>query len=107
MHRLLRFRTGKEGSREAASCFRHENEVISNPCHWHAFPPSLRTLWELTQICPKQRLLGIAFTDKLDAPTFSRIATSSVRTLTPPNRPEPLNFFSHRLRKKEPFMPIK
>jgi hypothetical protein len=25
------------------------NEVISNPCHWHAFPPSPRTLWELPQ----------------------------------------------------------
>ena len=33
------------------------NEVISNPCHWHAFPPSPRTLWELTQINPKERLL--------------------------------------------------
>ena len=33
------------------------NEVISNPCHWHDFPPSPRTLWELTQIRPKQRLL--------------------------------------------------
>jgi hypothetical protein len=21
-------------------------EVISNACHWHAFPPSPRTLWE-------------------------------------------------------------
>lgn len=35
------------------------NEVISNPCHWHAFPPSPRTLWELTQIRPKQRLLEL------------------------------------------------
>jgi len=34
-------------------------EVISNACHWHAFPPSFRTLWELTQIRPKQRLLEL------------------------------------------------
>jgi hypothetical protein len=39
------------------SLVRHE--VISNPCHWHAFPPSPRTLWELTQIQPKQRLLEL------------------------------------------------
>ena len=35
------------------------NELISNPYHWHAFPPSPRTLWELTQIRPKQRLLEL------------------------------------------------
>src|ERR1035441_7310216 len=29
-------------------------DVTSNPCHWHSFPPSPRTLWELTQIRPKQ-----------------------------------------------------
>jgi hypothetical protein len=32
--------------------FLARNEVISNPCHWHDFPPSLRTLWELTQAVP-------------------------------------------------------
>ena len=25
------------------------NEVIANPCHWHDFPPSPGTPWELTQ----------------------------------------------------------
>jgi hypothetical protein len=35
------------------------DKVISNPCHWHAFPPSPRTLWELTQIRPRQRLLEL------------------------------------------------
>jgi hypothetical protein len=35
--------------------FLARNEVISNACHWHAFPPSPRTLWELTQIRPKCR----------------------------------------------------
>src|SRR5260370_40027383 len=39
--------------------FLARNEVISNPCHWHDFPPSPRTLWELTQIRPKQRLLEL------------------------------------------------
>ncbi len=39
--------------------FLARNEVISNSCHWHAFPPSPRTLWELTQIRPKQRLLEL------------------------------------------------
>ena len=33
--------------------------VTANPCHWHDFPPSIRTLWELTQIRPKQRLLEL------------------------------------------------
>jgi hypothetical protein len=39
--------------------FLARNEVISNSCHWHEFPPSPRTLWELTQIRPKQRLLEL------------------------------------------------
>src|SRR5579863_5031278 len=39
--------------------FLARNEVISNPCHWHAFPPSPRTLWEVTQKRPKQRLLEL------------------------------------------------
>jgi hypothetical protein len=53
--RELRFGTRKDGSREAdlrkaeMLMFLARNEVISNPCHWHAFPPSPRTLWELTQ----------------------------------------------------------
>jgi hypothetical protein len=32
------------------------NEVLSNANHWFAFPPSPRTLYELTQIRPTQRL---------------------------------------------------
>jgi hypothetical protein len=35
------------------------NDVMSNPCHWHDLPPSPRTLWELTQINPKDRLLKL------------------------------------------------
>ena len=43
----LRFGIRKDGSREAdlrkaqMLMFLARNEVISNPCHWHAFPPSL------------------------------------------------------------------
>ena len=61
----LRFGIRKDGSRPAdlrqaqMLMFLARNEVISNACHWHAFPPSLRTLWELTQIRPKQRLLEL------------------------------------------------
>jgi hypothetical protein len=39
--------------------FLAKNEVIANANHWYAFPPSWRTLWELTQIRPKQRLLEL------------------------------------------------
>ena len=61
----LRFGIRKDGSRVAdlrkaqMLMFLARNEVISNACHWHAFPPSPRTLWELTQIRPKQRLLEL------------------------------------------------
>ena len=63
--RELRFGSRKDGSHEAdlrkaeMLMFLARNELISNPCHWHAFPPSPRTLWELTQIRPKQRLLEL------------------------------------------------
>ena len=63
--RELRFGSVKDGSRIAdlrkaqMLMFLARNEVISNACHWHAFPPSPRTLWELTQIRPKQRLLEL------------------------------------------------
>jgi hypothetical protein len=61
----LRFGTQKVGVPHAdirkaeLLMFLARNEVISNPCHGHAFPPSPRTLWELTQIRPKQRLLDL------------------------------------------------
>jgi len=63
--RELRFGTRKDGSRPAdlrkaqILMFLARNEVISNANHWYAFPPSWRTLWELTQIRPKQRLLEL------------------------------------------------
>jgi hypothetical protein len=61
----LRFGSRKEGSRKAdlrkaeMLMFLARNDVISKSCHWHDFPPSSRTLWELTQIRPKQRLLEL------------------------------------------------
>ena len=53
--RELRYGTRKGGSREAdlrkaqILMFLARNEVISNASHWHAFPPSSRTLWELNE----------------------------------------------------------
>ena len=61
----LRFGTRKTGSRESdirkaeMLMFLARHEIIGKSCHWHAFPPSPRTLWELTQIRPKQRLLDL------------------------------------------------
>lgn len=71
--RELRFGTQKEGNGEPdirkaeMLMYLARNEVISNPCHWHAFPPSPRTLWELTQIRPKQRLLDLITSGKVNA----------------------------------------
>jgi hypothetical protein len=46
--------------------FLAKNEVISNANHWCAFPPSWRTLWELSQIRPKQRLLDLIASGKIN-----------------------------------------
>ena len=73
--RELRFGARKEGSRVSdlrkaeMLMFLARNEVISNPCHWHALPPSIRTLYELTQILPKQRLLKLIEKGKVHAGT--------------------------------------
>ena len=69
----LRFGARKSNTREAdlrkaeMLMFLARNEVISNPCHWHDFPPSPRTLWELTQIRPKQRLLELIAQGKVNS----------------------------------------
>jgi hypothetical protein len=61
----LRFGTRKSGAPHAdirkaqMLMFVARNEVLSNANHWFAFPPSWRTLYELTQIRPKQRLLQL------------------------------------------------
>ena len=73
--RELRFGTRKDGSREAdlrkaeMLMLLARNEVISNPCHWHALPPSPRTLYELTQVSPAQRLLKLIEKGKVHAAT--------------------------------------
>jgi hypothetical protein len=69
----LRFGSRKEGSREAdlrkadMLMFLARDSVVSNPCHWHDFPTSPRTLWELTQIRPKQRLLDLIATGAVNS----------------------------------------
>jgi hypothetical protein len=73
--RELRFGSRKDGSREAdlrkaeMLMLLARNEVIANPCHWHALPPSIRTLYELTQICSTQRLLKLIEKGKVHAGT--------------------------------------
>jgi hypothetical protein len=62
-----------------------ENEVISNPCHWHALPPSIRTLYELTQIQPKQRLLKLIEKGKVHAGTTREEAVG----FQPKSKPSP------------------
>jgi hypothetical protein len=91
----LRFGTRKPGVRDAdirkaeLLMFLARNEVISNPCHWHDFPPSPRTLWELTQIRPKQRLLDL-IADGTINPSMTReeaIALRSGATREQPTAP--------------------
>jgi hypothetical protein len=91
----LRFGTRKDGSRESdlrkadMLMFLARNEVISNPCHWHDFPPSPRTLWELTQIRPKQRLLELIATGAVNSgmtreeAVALRLKTSQERSPSP------------------------
>jgi hypothetical protein len=70
------------------------NEVISNACHWHAFPPSIRTLYELTQV-DKGRLLKLIKKGKVHAgttreeaigfqPKSKRFSKPELRTLKRP-----------------------
>ncbi len=65
--------------------FLARNEVISNPCHWHDFPPSPRTLWELTQIHPKQRLLDLIASGKIN-PGMTREEAVALRHRTSQER---------------------
>ena len=89
--RELRFGTRKDGNREVdlrkaeMLMFLARNEVISNPCHWHAFPPSARTLWELTQIRPKQRLLDL-IADGTINPSMTREEAIALRHRTSQER---------------------
>ncbi len=74
--RKLRFGAPtKTGSREAnirqaeMLMLLARHEVISKSCHWHALPPSIRTLYELTQIRPEQRLLKLIASRRVHAGT--------------------------------------
>jgi hypothetical protein len=64
----------KTGSREAnlrqaeMLMLLARHEVISNPCHWHALPPSIRTLYELTQV-NQRRLLYLIEKGRVNAGT--------------------------------------
>jgi hypothetical protein len=68
----LRFGDPQEGSRRIGLrkaqmlMFLAKNELISNANHWYAFPASWRTLWELSQIRPKQRLLELIASGKIN-----------------------------------------
>lgn len=69
--RELRFGERRPGDRRPSIrkadmlMFLARNEVISSPQHWHALPPSPRTLWELTQVRPKRRLLELIANGKI------------------------------------------
>jgi hypothetical protein len=45
------------------------NPVISKSCHWHALPPSIRTLYELTQVGPPEQLLKLIEKGRIHAGT--------------------------------------
>jgi hypothetical protein len=70
----IRFGSRKDRSHEAdlrkaeMLMFLARNEVISNPCHWHALPPSIRTLYELTQV-DQRRLLYLIEKGRVHAGT--------------------------------------
>jgi hypothetical protein len=72
VERDLRFGTGQDGDRGLSLrkaqmlMFVAKNEMISNTNHWFAFPPSWRTLWELSQIRPKHRLLDLIANGKIN-----------------------------------------
>jgi hypothetical protein len=72
--RELQFGSRKEGSRES-SIWKAEklmllaqHDVISKSCHWHALPPSIRTLYELTQV-PRSKLLKLIDNGRVHAGT--------------------------------------
>jgi hypothetical protein len=100
----LRFGNPKPRSREAdlrqaemlMSLARHE--VISNPSHWHALPPSIRTLYELTQIKPSQRLVQLIEKGKVHAGTTREEAIA----FKPPAKREPKHKREIKLKLKGP-----
>ncbi len=98
--RELRFGERRTGDRRAnirkadMLMFLARNEVISNRQHWHALPPSPRTLWELTQIRPKRRLLELIANNKIysgmtrEEAIALRHGTSNRRSPVPKLKPQ-------------------
>jgi hypothetical protein len=56
--------------------------VIANPCHWHAFPPSPRTLYELSLLRPSRELLARIADGTINSAT-SREEAIALRTGRP------------------------
>lgn len=89
--RDLQFGDPQEGGRQISLrkaqmlMFVAKNEVISNANHWFAFPPSWRTLWELSQIRPKQRLLDFIASGKIN-PGITREEAVALRHRTSQER---------------------
>ncbi len=91
VERDLRFGAAQESDRKLSLrkaqmlMFVAKNEVISNANHWFAFPPSWRTLWELSQIRPKQRLLHFIDSGKIN-PGMTREEAVALRHKTSQGR---------------------
>lgn len=91
VERDLRFGAAQESDRKLSLrkaqmlMFVAKNEVISNANHWFAFPPSWRTLWELSQIRPKQRLLDFIASGKIN-PGMTREEAVALRHRTSQER---------------------
>lgn len=63
------------------------HEMISNPCHWHAFPGSPRTLWELTRI-PPERLRELIANKKINSAMTRKEAVALRPSKQPPATPK-------------------
>ena len=64
-----------------AQMFMHlaRNAILANPNHWFAFPPSWRTLYELSKIRPKTRLQQLIGSGKI-YPGMTREEAIELRT---------------------------
>jgi hypothetical protein len=74
------------------------HEVISNPSHWLALPPSIRTLYELTQIRPAQQLVKLIEKGKV----HSGMTREEAMELQPETKREPKHKGKTRLKLKGP-----
>ena len=76
----LKLGGGNFGAR-TAQMFMHlaRNAILANPNHWFAFPPSWRTLYELSKIRPKTRLQQLIGSGKI-YPGMTREEAIELRT---------------------------